>query len=235
MVMKETIFYFWGLLFATRSIWNLLKSRLVVSNSSFYKIKLPMSPIDEFAIDRAPDVRPTWTTPLEWGFTLINILMIVLGIGSTIWCFGWIMTDGASLDFAPVLFTTVAVLNCWYTYKTTIPLIRFYTRWRYASKIYATTWVKERIREFRQTHLNNGYSVPLLGGIFPWGCFLYIQLNYKLPAWSWGLWGLFLLWSPFQSWYLARINRLSALVLTTKAPSSRSRFAPRHSIGNTDY
>lgn len=194
-----------------------------------------MSPIDEFAIDRAPDVRPIWASALEWGLTIINISMVILTIGSSIWCFWGIVTsDLFRLVSAPTLLITVAVLNCWYTCETTIPLIRFYPRWRYASKIYAATWVKERIREFRKEHLNNGSSAPLSLGILPWGYFLYVQLNYELPAWTWVFWGLFMLWSPLQSWYLTRINRLSALVLTTEVPSSRSRFAPGRSFSSNN-
>lgn len=182
-----------------------------------------MSPIDEFAIDRAPDLRPAWATPMEWIFTLVNVLALISNaVGSFFW-FKWMMAPVPAGAVIPLVIS----LNGWYCWSHTVNFIRFYPRWRYASQVYAETWVKERIREFRRAHGSDGEYFGLFLSVVPWGYFLYLQLKYDLPVWTWLFWVLFVLWAPVQGRYLARIHRLSTFVLTTEAPSSRSRFAPR--------
>ena len=190
-----------------------------------------MAPIDEMAIDRAPDLRPVWTTPLEWVLTVVNAVMFVVGFGGGLWWFWWMIRaiPTAAYGQAALIFLWSAfmmVVGGWYLWGTTIRWLRFYWRWRYASKVYVATWVKARIREFRNKNRAGLAYGWLFLSVFPLGYFLYVQIQYDLPAWSWLLWSLFVLWGPVQGRYLARIDRLSALVLTTEAPSSRSRFAP---------
>ena len=181
--------------------------------------------IDDLAIDRPPDVRPPWATYLENLLLVANGLMLCVGLGGSVlflWSQSSVMPLRAFLILLPIWGVFI-----WWLWRSTVPAIRYLLRWRYASQVYADTWVKQRFREILRLEDGQLMGFKLFLGLAPWGLFLHQQLTLSLPIWTWGFWILWLIWGPVQWRYFARMWRLKELVLTTEAPSSRSRFAPK--------
>lgn len=185
--------------------------------------------LDEIMVDQAPTLRTPWIDFFQMILMATNVLMLGAGVGLGLWML-WFYADWLSPQ-ANVFSAIGLVVYTMWSWTVTMPAVRYMIRWRYCAKVYESTWVKQRFREMSNRRPGIACST-LLFGIFPFGLLFYLQFLYaegpSLPYWTYGFWVLWLLWGPVQWRHFHYMERKRELVLTTKAPSSHSRFAPKH-------